>query len=725
VNVPGFPGEQDTSNLLVSIQDIHSFNSDIANEARVGLNLFRGDDFADPAFLDTQVPYRIVRSTSAESPGFPIIRIAQTADGVQFGTAALQYSETDILTPTFADTISVNRGSHSIRTGFEFRYYLFGINLPVQTRGVVAFQNFPDFLQGITQQSVLANGITDRAFRAADYNPFVQDDWKISRRLTLNVGLRYELDLPAYDTRGRIATFDVSLYTPPATSMGPPGGLVQAGNVAGSYDVPQFANVGRRVLKSFDWNNLAPRVGLAFAPFDKRAFVVRAGYGIYYSRAALAYLVNNIVHPPFYYTNSVNNAIPRLANFAAPFPTNIPTQNQFPALPGALVSGIGFDRNIRTPYIQQFNSGFQFAVFHNTMLEITYVGSRGINLFRQVGINQARLAVAGNPINGVTTNTPVNAQARATFQGVSLGSGYLQDQSTAQSTYHSLQFNLTRRFSRGLQFQVSYTLSRSIDNASGGGGGAGTNGLTDTGLNLDTGAIIGDQLDNRANRGPSNFDRRHRFVSSFLWESPKSWFAKRSKGARVLFSGWQMAGIVSAMSGLPIDVIDSMAGSFYLGTAGGGGRPNFAPGATLQTATSNIPTGYYFNPFAFARPQVLNGQFIPSSNRTATANADGTDFGNVSRNILRGPRQFNIDLSIGKRFTLSEAKAFAFHVDVFNLLNTVNFANPISNLNAVSQSGGSITNTGQIAPNSAGDFGKIISTSNNPRIVQLVFKFHF
>lgn len=139
---------------------------------------------------------------------------------------------------------------------------------------------------------------------------------------------------------------------------------------------------------------------------------------------------------------------------------------------------------------------------------------------------------------------------------------------------------------------------------------------------------------------------------------------------------------------------------------------------------SNIPPGYFFNPFAFARPVVLPGQVIPSSNGTATAAAIGTDFGNVGRNVLRGPAQNNVDFSIIKRFPLSESRNIKFRAEFFNLFNHVNFANPISNLNAIVSSGGRIDpNTGRIID--PGDFGRITSTSNNPRLIQLALKLNF
>lgn len=733
VNVPGFPIEDTAQNLLVSIQDVHSFGANIVNEARIGYNILRFSNTTNQPLLDSD--FGINRPTAIAYPGLPIIRIAPNSGGIGFGTLAVLDAHGSIPTLSFADTLSITRRSHFIRAGLEIRYYGNNITLPIQTRGNIVFNTFSNFLSGITQSAALANGITDRSFRATDYNFFVQDDWKFSSKLTLNLGLRYELDLPPYDTRGRIATFDPSLYRPPSSpNCLPVCGIVQAGNPAAGYDLPDetVPNVGQRVLNSIDPNNFAPRIGFAYSHFKKNNFVVRGGYGIFYSRSSFAYLFSNISHPPFYFQSILNNTT-NSVNFSNPFPTTVPSQDQFPRLvTNSLLAGNSFDRNIRTPHIQQFNLGVQFSVSGDMKLEAAYVGTRGLNLFRQVAINQARLASPENPINGITTNTPAtaNVQSRATFQGVSVGGNFISDQTTAQSTYHSLQLSLTRRISRGLQFLASYTFAKSTDNASGTGGGAGTDGLLNVGQNLDSSAIIGNQLDSRANRGLSNFDRKHRFVSSFLWELPKPAFANRSKAGRLFFSGWQMSGIVTAMSGLPIDVIDSGAGTFYLGP-GGGGRPNWVSGVS---PTSGIRAGYYFNPFAFARPVVSAGLVIPTSNGAAVAGSGCplivstycTDFGNVGRNSLRGPRQFNIDLAISRRFRINETKNIEFRTEFFNLFNNVNYANPISNLNAVNQSGRMINvTTGQIEPGRAGDFGKIISTSNNPRLIQLAAKFSF
>ncbi len=354
-----------------------------------------------------------------------------------------------------------------------------------------------------------------------------------------------------------------------------------------------------------------------------------------------------------------------------------------------------------------------------------WVGSRGVNLFRQVGINQAALASPQhsifNAVTGaaITTNTAANASLRAPYQGVSVN-GFFQDQSAAQSVYHSLQASATQRFSHGVQFLASYTWAKSIDNASGQGGGAGTGGVVNPGGVGETSGILGNQLDNRANRGLSDFDRKHRFVLSGLWQLPQP---AKSGAARTLFNGWQISGIATAMSGLPIDIVDTGAASLYglSGASAALARPNWAPGVT---GGSGAPAGYYFNPYAFARPVIAAGQPIPSSQGAAIADGAGTDFGNVGRNILRGPRQVNVDLGIGKNFAVAEHRAVEFRAEFFNLLNHVNLANPISDLNAVAATGGSLNAlTGQIV--NPGAFGQIISASSNPRLIQLALKYRF
>jgi len=727
-NTPGFGADQQQNNRLISVQDIQSFSATVFNEARAGFSFISGDTAGQSPVRDSDLG--IMRSNATTYPGLGLIRVGPAAtNAIAFGNSGANVDAESVASSmTLVDILSITRGRHTIRTGGQVIYYRNKISANNNRRGTITFQSFNNFLLGLANSSVYGDGINARSLRASDYGFFVHDDWKFSSKLVLNLGLRYELDLPPWELRGAMSTFDPALYRPrmevdaSGNPVGPPaGGFVQAGNVIAEFDLPEVPNVGKRLVRSVDPNNFAPRLGFAYSPLDSGRLVVRAGYGIFYSRPSTAYIGISINAPPMYTVrrSPAGATVP----FANPFVT-LPAQDQFPTLVrGVPLAGQIFDRDLRTAYFHQYNASVQFTLGGNLLFEGAYVGSRGLNLIRDIAINQARLASPQHPIvNAVTgqsiiTNTPAatNVALRAPYQGVEAGS-FLQIQSTAQSTYNSLQLSLTRRLSN-LQFLASYTYAKSIDNASGGSDSMGD--VRDT-IN-----ITGNQLDNRANRGVSDFDRTHRFVVSYLWYLPRPAFATQSRVARALFTNWQVAGIVTAMSGLPIDITDGGAGSFF-GLSGGNNsfaRPNWAPGATFKTATSHIPSGYFFNPSAFVRPVVLAGQVIPSSNGTATAGATGTDFGNVGRNVLRGPGQTNVDFSVIKRFAIDETKNIELRAEFFNLFNHVNFANPISNLNAVPAT--SINpNTGQITGD-PGDFGRIVSTSTNPRLIQFAIKFNF
>jgi hypothetical protein len=724
-NVPGFGADLNQDNRLISIQNIHLFSPRIVNEARAGFSFIRANMLGQNPVRDSELGIR--RANANAYPGLGAIRIGPTGtNAIAIGNSGANIDTENVATATtLVDIVSIVHGPHSIRAGGQLIFYRNRLAANNNRRGTIAFQTFNNFLLGLANNSVYGDGINTRFLRAADYSLFFQDDWKISRKLTLNLGLRYELDLPAYETHGALSTFDPALYQPRmqvdsgGTPVGPPvGGFVQAGNVIPQYDLPNVPNVDKRVLDSVDPNNFGPRVGFAYSPRD--SLVVRGGYGIYYSRPSTAYIGTAINAPPMYTIrrSPAGGTVP----FADPF-FPLPAQDQFPALvSGVALAGQTFDRSLRTAYFHHYNGGVQYLLGKDFVFEAVYVGTRGLNLIRDIAINQARLASPQSPIinavtgQTITTNTPANAGLRAPYQGVEVG-GFLQIQSTAQSSFNSLQMSLTKRLSKGVQLLASYTYARSIDNASGGS--------DSTGEARDTINIAGNQLDNRANRGLSDFDRTHRFVLSYLWDLPRPVFRDQSNAEKLLFANWQIAGVITAMSGLPIDIIDGGAGSFY-GLSGGNNafmRPGWAPGATTVTATSNIPAGYFFNPLAFVRPTVLAGQRIPSSNGAAIANATGTDFGNVGRNVLRGPGQVNVDFSLIKRFPIRESKSIELRAEFFNLFNHANFANPISNLSAVPAT--SIdANTGSIIGN-PGDFGRVISTSNNPRLIQFAVKLNF
>lgn len=730
-NVPGFGADERQNNRVIAFHDVHTFTSQTVNEARAGYSFVRADAFGRNPIRDLDIG--IKRANAADYPGLGLIRIgAAGTNSLAIGNSGANVdTESAQSSITLADVLAINHGEHSLRLGGEILFYQDRIATNNNRRGQVIFQTFNNFLIGQANNSTYGDGIVARTIRASDYSFFFQDDWRLTQKISLNLGLRYELDLPPYETNGALSTFDPALYQPrmeidaSGNPVGPPiGGLVQPGNVISQYDLPNVPNVAKRMLTSNDPNNFAPRFGFVYSPLASQKIVVRGGYGIFYSRSSLVYLIVGVNAPPLFAIGRSAAGSP--IAFANPYPA-LPSSDQFPTfVKGISLAGQIFDRNLRTPYIQQYNTSVQYQISHDSLIEVAFVGSRGLNLIRSVGINQARLASPQQPIinavNGrvITTNTAdaTNVSLRAPYQGVEVG-GFLQIQTTAQSTYNSLQMSLIRRLSKGLQFLAAYTYAKSVDNSSGTNGGS-ADAVRDTAI------VLGNQLDNRANRGLSDFDRTHRLVFSYLWELPKPSFAAKSTIGRLLLSDWQVAGIITAMSGLPIDIVDGGAGGFYGLNAGNNAlaRPNWAAGATPGTAASNVPAGYFFDPFAFVRPVIQAGQLIPSSNGAARADGLGTDFGNVGRNVLRGPRQTNVDFSIIKRFRIHEQKNIEFRAEFFNLLNHVNFDLPISNLNVITSSGGSIdANTGRII--NPGDFGRIVATSNNPRLIQLAIKFNF
>jgi hypothetical protein len=736
-NVPGYGNFQQNNGRIIAISDTHVFSPRTVNEFRAGYNFLRVDAYPQEPVTDASVG--INRSNAATQPGLGFIQIASAAGGIGFGTSATIDVKATSPSTTIYDALTLIRGNHNFRIGGEFRDNQNLYTLNFFTRGQIIFSNFNDFLTGRPLVTVFGSGDGNRHLKAEDYNFFVQDDWKIKKNLTLNLGLRYELDRPVTDTKGRIATFDPTLYQPTLLSpAGPPStGYVIAGNFG---TVPAgVAKAGNNsVLNSSDPNNFAPRIGFAYSPMSSDKMVVRGGYGIFYQRSSFQYITLNVIAPPTYVFGQ-SALFPSLANpfFAAPPVSAFPT-----LVPPVTLAGQFFDRNLRTPYIQQYNLGFQYQLAKNTMLDVGYVGSHGLDLFRAVPINGARLVPTGGSITNavtnavITTNLPTNAAARAPFQGTAVNNFFL-NQTTAQSNYNSMQVSLNQRAFRGVQILASYTYSKSIDNASGQGGGSGTGGVLNPGAVGETVNVLGLPSDPRSNRGVSDFDRTHRLVVSYIAAIPAPKIANDNAIAKGFLAGWSLSGITTWMSGLPVDVVDNGAASLYGFNAGGTtlARPNL-----IGDPYSNVPAGYYFNPAAFQRPVLGANALIPSSGGTATTAATCgtalvvcTDFGTLGRNALRGPRQSNFDFSLIKNFSVTERAKVEFRTDFFNLFNHVNYANPLSDFNAVTGSGGGIDSlTGLIKPSVAGtpgtgpgSFGKIISASSNPRLVQFALKLKF
>ncbi|HWT02745.1 MAG TPA: TonB-dependent receptor [Pyrinomonadaceae bacterium] len=676
--LPGFGGNLDIRQTLVSITDTYVFSPNVVNQARLGFN--RLHIFSAPEEPLTAASLGITTPFAAAHPGMPTIIVAGQ---FSLGSSPLADQFSSINTFTLSDTLSFNVGGrHRFRAGGEFRPSRVDLAFNSFTRGQLNFASFRDFLTGGTLTgtsiSLIGSGVFDRSLRTDDYSAFIQDDFKVGGRLTLNLGLRYDVFTFPRDARGRLVNFLPEQYSAGA----PPNGFVQAGNGA-LAGVPAVADT----LVETDKNNFAPRVGFAYRLTDSGSLVARGGYGIYYDRPSTRLVNTQLFNYP-YFTLGFGLVAPAGSPVFRPLTSPfipLPPPGQFPVaatIPSPLsqlapviglpIIGLFVDPGMRTPYVQQYNFNVQYEFLKDWLLEVGYVGSKGTKLLQVATLNQS----AYNPATGLFNPPPFPFLST----NRNIAGGVQQVQASGNSKYNSLQISVTRRFSRGLQLLSAYTLGKSVDTHSG------------TGV-ADITTVPGDQSDLNTNIGPSDFDRRHRFVTSFVYDLPKLRSAPAL--ARALFNNYQLNGIVTLQTGTPFSVIESNGTSVIQ-------RANFAAGFTGNVETGNTdPQGFFFDPAAFRRSTL----FLAGTTRNPNFDA-GAPYGNTPRNFLYGPGQKNVDFAVVKFLPFTERLRGEFRTEFFNVFNFANFANPVNNI---------------LSPL----FGKIISTSSGARVIQFAFKLNF
>lgn len=664
--LPGFGGDLDLINRVVSLTDTYIFSPNIVNQARFGFNRIRVNSQPQEPFTAKQ--FGITSPTGNLYSGLPTIQVLGL---FTFGSSPFADQASTINTFNYNDTLSITAGRHRIRLGAEYRRSQVNFFFNAFTRGQLIFPTFASFLAG-QSISLLGSGVFDRALRVNEFSAFAQDDIKVNNRLTLNLGIRYEYFGNPTEKQGRLINFLPEQFKAGALTAlaSPPNGFVQAGNaekpIAG---VPLVSDS----LIDNDLNNIAPRFGFAYKPFNNDRFVLRGGYGIYFDRVSTRSVNTQVLNFPFF---SLATAVgrPLATPFAAvPQPSVFPVIPTIPSLLGVPISGIFLDPNFRTPYIQQYNLNIQYALSKDFLLEVAYVGSKGTKLLQVVSLNQ--------PVYNRATNQFTLPLGPFLSTQKNPAGGIQQVQSSSNSHFDSLQLSLTKQFSKGLQFLASYTLGKSIDTYS----GAAINELT---------GIPGDQFNTSGNRGLSDFDRRNRFVFSGVYDVPK--FNVQSKLASRLVNGWQVSGILTLQSGLPFSVVDAPS-NFILQ------RANVVAGANAEKSGDvKDRLNSFFNTAAFLPSRqalvgtTLNPFFDPNA-----------PFGNLGRNTLTGPGQKNLDISIVKFIPIKESFNMEFRSEFFNAFNTVNFSNPNSNI-AVPAT-----------------FGRITSTSSGPRVIQFALKLNF
>jgi hypothetical protein len=667
----GFGGDLDIIQRLFSITDTYIFSPNVVNQAKFGYSRLRVTSVPEEPFSAASLG--ITNPLASLYPGAPTITVAGLDSAFIFGSSTLADQSSRINGYSFGDTLSITSGNHRLKMGGEYRYSTVNFYFNAFSRGQLIFPSFNAFLQGGsigTSLSLLGSGVFDRSFKVQDWNGYLQDDWKVSNRLTLNLGLRYDLYGLPVDAEGRLVNFIPSQLKQGA----PPNGFVQAegGSLAGVPTVEE-------TLVPVDKNNFAPRVGFAYLLSEKSNVVLRGGYGVYYDRISTRYANTQLFNYPYF---AIGVGFPGFLNsFASPF-VNMPAPSTFPTaanvpsplapiapLVGVPISGVYVDPELRTPYIQQYNFGVQWSFSDNYLFEIGYVGNKGTKLLQVILLNQ--------PTFNTTTGTFNAAPLGAGFStNRNLTGGVHQVQTTSVSNYNSLQMSLTKRFTSGLQFLASYTFGESIDYYS----GAGVNELT---------VVAGDQYKWRTNRGRSDFNREHRFVVSGVYALPNR--AYESGFAKGLLNDWQIAGIGVFQSGLPFSIVDNPGNTVI-------NRANYNPAFTGSLYTSGDVSQRLNGYFA-------TGAFVRSAFGTATF-SPLTPFGGSVRNSLTGPGQKNVDISFIKLIPFGERFRGELRAEFFNVFNWVNYANPNNNI-------------------AGANFGRIERAATGPRVIQLAFKFKF
>jgi hypothetical protein len=648
----------------------------LVSETRLGIA--RGDYYQLPPNFGSGCPENLIGLRNAPTddaicgglpvfnfPGGTLRRIGRTTSVPQFQTPR-SYN--------VREALSWVKGSHTLKFGGELLLVRTGVRDVSSLLGnfdfsgrFTGFNNrwenaIADLLLGFPTRYQQDSDTTFNLYQNM-YFGYFQDDWKVTRQLTLNLGLRYEFATPTRERDLKWANFD------PA---------------AGQYVVATEGSLRDESLIAPDRNNFAPRLGFAWSPAGRT--VVRGAYGIFYNhtnRMGREGLLG--FNPPFIVLGDrqiagggalkSTDAIFRLQQGIPDGFVDISRVNL------ATVARRGQDMNQRTTYVQQYNFGIQQEIVRNLVLDVAYVGNRGLKLpaFRNLNPNTFTFNAQGAPVVGLRSLDAIGL--RGDIQ-------YLEN--IGVSNYNSLQGKLERRFSNGVTLLASYTwgkaLTDSVDHLSTSGAGNG----------VDVGAFRELQNPNnrRAEYGPAEFDVTHRFVLSGVWQLPfgrdralgKSW----SRGTDLLLGGWEFSPIFTAQTGLALTMNQPQAVNI------GGerrSRPDRIRDGSLPSEERTVDRWFDTSAFGALNATPGNAGFAP--NRI---------FGNSGVGIVRGPGYVNLDFNLAKDFRVTERFSAQLRGEFFNALNHTNFGVPGVTIGA--------------------GFGQIVN-SFDARIIQFALKLKF
>ncbi|HXG53811.1 MAG TPA: TonB-dependent receptor [Vicinamibacterales bacterium] len=704
---------------LGGISNTHSFGSRTLHEANVGyfdLQNTRISKYRDVLNSTLGIYNPLEQAIGGLAALMPTIDINTQRNSGGIGNAWDFFDVQRVLSASDRWTFLGDR--HTLQTGVEYRRINLAGEFMSRTNGDLDYNNWVFFFTGhgaASGSSDLDQGDTRRDFSTNDVGVFVQDDWRLGGGLTVNAGVRYDIYGTLTERNGRIGNY----YLPEAAAkLGvQPGFQVPAnapffqpgftplsiGLVVDPGTPIDLSGIHKAKYESTikgDYNNIAPRVGFAWQPTFAPRFVVRGGWGQYFERTGASFKVDLQRSAPFFIYQNVPappdmadpyprlnvdpfqiplnvqvardaNGVPRwVREDGTPFPTSSPFSSR---------SNVFIDPLIRTPYQQQWTANLQYEVRRGLLVDIGYVGSRGVDLLGKVN-RAVPLDPRVTPVNGFTDiydrlGRLINPDffVPAEFLGLSRNAGFQQLTNVGRSTYHSLQTKVRAQLGRTLTANVAYTLSRTMDT-----------------LSSDRGLVEHDPTRPEDNFGRADYDRPHRLTTSFILQVPGP--GRKDSLTHTIFGNWNLSGIFTYQSGTPFSVIGSPSRNAFFAQVG---RPrvSFAPGATAQSATNSGRVqdrlDSYFNVTAFQHSL--------------------DQWGNTGRNILRGPSQVQLDLTIARSFSLGARRRLEARWEVYNALNTPVFANPASTF----------------AANGYGSAGLITSTIGGPRTMQLAARFGF
>lgn len=632
------------------------FSPSTANESRLGFTRFRIFIVDKNAFTEN-IPAKLgINGQAGLSPlNYSVPFVGFGLEGLtSFGSNVNATSARNNIFQ-FADTLTTSKGSHTFRMGLQWFHFQLNNsseigNVPNYTlratpytaditnpTGVGRGNSFADFLLGISHVNQVGSGSSQIYLRRDLIAPWFEDTWKITPDLTLNLGIRWDFSSPLIEKDDRIGGIFVPAFNGPAQPI-----PLQAGkNVSGYGQVP-------RGIINTDKNNFAPRIGIAYRMGGSDKTVIRAGYGLFYDTQIGNTTVDFVRNPPFrvrIIASAPDSIFPFLTLKDLVPPNVTIAQSYF---------GQGQEKDGRvdwpTAYVQQWNLSLQREILPNWAVTSSYVGSTA----RHLSVS----AVANLPYPGPGARGP----RRPFFS--TLGETIFQHAlPRTNSYYHALQIWSEHRSFHGLTMLNSYTFSKSID----------------TGQEIRAGGASITQFINnydidRENRGRSNFDQRHRFVSSFLYDLPfgsGKRYLNYSKAIGHVLGNWQMNGIITISTGFPFTVYSGVdtANTGLGGLTHASSVPGVDPTPAVQSADR------WFDPTAFGpAPNCANAAVFGSLRDPSVC------YGSAGRNILNAPGLSNFDFSLLKTIPIGEAGAFQFRTEIFNVFNTPPLGFPLSTL---------------------------------------------